>query len=85
MYLIFSEVNRYFEGINKSKYLIWFVTKTSVDYNEKYNKISFNLDDPLHLNKRIEVPKMTMVVRAIFHDNNKYYPQIFFGEFLYKL
>ena len=85
MYLIFSEVNRYFERINKSKYLIRLVTKTSVDYDEKYNKISFNLDDQLPLNKRIEVPKMTMVVRAIFHDNNKYYPQIFFDEFLYKL
>ena len=78
-------MNRYFEGINKSKYLIRLVTKTSVDYDEKYNKISFNLDDQLPLNKRIEVPKMTMVVRAIFHDNNKYYPQIFFDEFLYKL
>ena len=78
-------MNRYFEGINKSKYLIRLVTKTSVDYDEKYNKISFNLDDQLPLNKRIEVPKTTMVVRAIFHDNNKYYPQIFFDEFLYKL
>ena len=48
-------------------------------------KIEFNSDDELPLNKSIEIPSMIMVVRAVFHENNKYYPQVILGECLYKL
>ena len=42
-------------------------------------KIKYNLDDELPLNKTIEIPTMTIVVRAIFfYENSKYYPQVFF-------
>ena len=40
-------------------------------------KIKFNSDDELPLNKMIELPSMTINVRAIFLENNKYYPQVF--------
>ena len=40
-------------------------------------KIKFNLDDKLPLNKMIEIPSMVIVVRAVFQENNKYYPQVF--------
>ena len=33
----------------------------------------------------IEIPSMTIVVRAIFHENNKYYPQVFLDECSYKI
>ena len=36
-------------------------------------KIKFNSDGKLPLNKTIEIPIMTIVVRAV-HENNKYYP-----------
>ena len=39
-------------------------------------KIKFNSDDKLPLNKTIEIPTMAIVVEAIFHENNKYYPQV---------
>ena len=45
-------------------------------------KIKFNLDDELPLNKVIEIPTITIVVRAIFLKNNKYYPQVFLDECL---
>ena len=48
-------------------------------------KIKFNSNDELHLNKTIEIPSMTIVVRAIFYENNKYCPQVFLDECLYKL
>ena len=60
------------------------ITKNSDDYDEKYMKIKFNLDDELSLNKTTEISTMTIVVRAIFYENNKYYPQVFLDEFLYK-
>ena len=40
-------------------------------------KIKFDSDDDLALNKATEIPTMTIVVRAVFHENNKYYPQVF--------
>ena len=48
-------------------------------------KIKFNSDDDLPLNKTIEIPTMKIVVRAGFHENNKYYPEIFLDECLYKV
>ena len=48
-------------------------------------KIKFNSDDKLPLNKTVGIPNMTIFIRAIFFENNKYYPQVFFDEFLYKL
>ena len=46
-------------------------------------KIKFKSDDEPHLNKMIEIPSMIIVVRAVFHENNKYYPQVYIC--LYKL
>ena len=33
----------------------------------------------------LQFPSLTVVVRAVFHKNNKYYPQVFFKEYLYKI
>ena len=48
-------------------------------------KIKFNSNDELPPNKMIEIPSMIIVVRAVFHIDNKYYPQVFLDECLYKL
>ena len=48
-------------------------------------KIKFNSDDELSLNKTIEIPTITIVARAIFLENSKYYPQFFLEECLYKI
>ena len=61
------------------------MTRKSGDYDEKYMKIKFNSDDELPLNKMIELPTMTVVVRAIFLENSKYYQQALLDECLYKL
>ena len=61
------------------------MTKNSDNYDEKYMKIKFNLDDKLPLNKTIEISSIIIVVRAIFLEDSKYYPQVYLGECLYKL
>ena len=48
-------------------------------------KIKFNSDDELPLNNATEIPSMIMVINAVFHENDKYYPQVFLDECLYKL
>ena len=37
-------------------------------------KIKFKSDDNLPLNKTREIRIMIKVVRAVFHENSKYYP-----------
>ena len=57
------------------------ITKNSDDYDKKCMKIKFNSNDDLPLNKIIKIHIATMVVRAIFYENNKYYPQVFLDDF----
>ena len=52
---------------------------------KKNMKIKLNSDNELPLNKAIEISSMIIVVRAIFLENKKYYPQVFLGECLYKI
>ena len=48
-------------------------------------KIKFDSNDDLALKKTLELPNMTIVVRSVLHEVNKYYPQVFLNESLYKL
>ena len=47
-------------------------------------KIKFDSDDELPLNKTVEIPSMIIVVRNFFHENNKYYLQVFSDKYLCK-
>ena len=47
--------------------------------------IKFNSDDELPLNKTKEIPSMIIVFRAVFHENNKYYLQVYLDECLSEL
>ena len=51
----------------------------------KNMKIKSDLNDKLPVNKTIKIPVMVVVVRAVFHENNKYYSQVFLDDCLYKL
>ena len=57
----------------KIRDLIRSITKNLIGYDEKYIKIKFESDDELLLNKIIEIPIMTIVVRVVFLENDKYY------------
>ena len=61
------------------------MTKNSDDCDEKYMNIKSNSDDELPLNKTIEIASLTIVVTAIFLENNKYCLQGFLDECLYKI
>ena len=41
------------------------ITKNLDDYDKIYMKIKFDSDDNLPLNKTIEIPIMTIVIRAL--------------------
>ena len=48
-------------------------------------KIKFTLDDELPLNKMTELPTLTIVLRAVFYENNKYNPEAILDECLYRV
>ena len=78
-------IKKYEELWSKIRDLIRSLTKNSDNYDEKQIKIKFNLNNELPLNKTIEIPSTIIVVRAVFYENNKYYPQVFLDECLHKL
>ena len=80
-----EKIKKYEELWSKIRDLIRSITKNSNDYDEKYMKIKFNLDDKLPLNKTIPIPSLIIVVRAVFHKSNKYYLQVFLDECFSKL
>ena len=63
-------------GQHTTKIIYQFIIKKSHDY-EKYIKIKLDSDDKLTLKKRKKKNVMAIVVRAIFYENNKYYPKDF--------
>ena len=47
------------------------------EYGKDFMKIKFNLDDNLPLNKILKLHNLTIVVRSVFQEDSKYYPQFF--------
>ena len=80
-----GKIKQYEELWIKIRDLIRSITKNSDDNDEKYMKIKFNSDDELPLNKTIEIPTIPIVLRGILLENNKYCPQVFIDECLYKI
>ena len=50
-----------------------------------YMKIKFNSDDDSPLNKVLNFPTTTVIIRNIFEKYGKYYPQSFLDEHLYEI
>ena len=48
-------------------------------------KIKFNSDDELPLNKPLKFRAMTIIIRSVFEENGKFYPQLFLDDTLYEL
>ena len=55
------------------------------NYEKDYIKIKFHSDDELPLNEQIKSHAMTIVVRSVFEEDGKLYPQLFLNDILYEL
>ena len=69
---------KYEEIWSKIRHLIRSISENSNDHDDKYMKIKFDSNDEIPLNKTIEIPRMIIVVGAVFHVNGKYHPSDFF-------
>ena len=50
----------------------------SGEYDKDFMKIKFNSDDNILLNKQLNFPTITVIIRNIFETDGKYFPQTFF-------
>ena len=48
-------------------------------------KIKFNSDDDLPLNKPLKFHAVTIIIRFVFEEDSKLYPQLFLDDALYEL
>ena len=53
-------------------------------YGKDYIKINFNSDDDLPLNKLLKIHLMTIIIRCIFREDGKLYPQPFLDDNWYE-
>ena len=91
-YLVFASTNKNKEVLKKYaglwdgiKNLIERANDKAGECGKEFIKITFNSDDNLPLNKILKLHNLTVVVRSVFQENNKYYPQVFLNECLYEL
>ena len=60
------------------------VSNDECDYEKDYMKIKFNSDDNLPLNKPLKFHDI-IIIRSVFDENGKLYPQVFLDDTLYEL
>ena len=72
---VFSGIKKEIETVNGGKELIC---------EKNYARIGVNTDDDVPLNKPLKFPTLTIIIRCVFQEGEKLYPQIYLGECLYK-
>ena len=56
-----------------------------IEYGKDYMRIKTGTDDSLPLNKSLNFLAMTIIIRLVFKEDGKLYPQINLNECLYEL
>ena len=54
-------------------------------YEKNYTKIGVNTNDNLPLNKQLKFPTLKIIIRCVFHEGEKLYPQSYLDECLYEI
>ena len=52
---------------------------------EDLKKIRFESNNDLPLNKPIKLCLLTIIIRSVFSEGSKFYPQLFLDDALYEL
>ena len=54
------------------------------EYGKNFMEIKFNTDDNLQLNKPLKMHLLAIIVRCIFEEDGKFYPQLYLDACLYE-
>ena len=100
MHLLINSATGYFKEKNGEKYIILDSTEVffgiiseietinggkELFYEKNYTKIRVNTDDNVPLNKKLKLPTLTIIIRCVFQERKKLYPQIYLNKCLYEL
>ena len=55
------------------------------EYGKEVMKIKSNTDDNLPLNKPLKLHLLAIIVRCIFEEDGKFYPQLYLDYCLYEV
>ena len=55
-----------------------------IKYNKDFMKIKFESDDDLPISKIINIPLCALIIRGVFEEENKYYPQVLLHDCFYE-
>ena len=81
-----KELEKYKKLWDKIKYHIPTVNADKSGEHEKdYMRIKFSSADDLPLNKIQKLHMLTIIVRFVFEEDGKFYPQVFLDECLYEV
>ena len=79
---VFKKLVDIFESIkNKITEKTW----DAVEYDKDYMKIKIESNNILSADKDVNIHLATIIIRPIFDQDGKYYPQLFLDDWLYKL
>ena len=53
-------------------------------HEKNYDRIGVNTADNVPLNKKLKFPTLTRIIRCVFEESRKLYPQIYLYECLYE-
>ena len=56
-----------------------------VEYDKDYMKIKFEINNFFPVGKNVNIHLATIIIRAFFAQDGKYYPQLFLDDGLYEL
>ena len=92
-YLVFDSTDENKEVLRKYAEL-WDRIKNEIEtingykkgeYGKDFMKIKLNTDDNLPLNTSLKLHQLTIIVRCIFKEDSKFYPQLYLDDRLYEL
>ena len=86
-YLIFNSVDENKEVLKRYRD-IWDGIKNKIkaaNYGKHYMTIKFNSDNDMLLNKPLKFLLLTIIIRCVFSEDGKLYPQFFLDNTLYEL
>ena len=58
-------------------------TGVIVQYDKDYMKIKFENNDNLPIDNIANIHQVTIIIRSVFAQNGKFYPQLFLDDALY--
>ena len=92
-YLVFDSTDENKEVLKKYREL-WYGIKNEietinsgkkVEYGKNFMKVKFNTDDNLPLNEPLKLHLLTIIVRCLFEEDSKFYPQLYLDGSLYEV